>query len=153
MEIKARCKYNYETCKAIAHVYSYKKRNPLKAFIFTMVFCLLFGIADIYVIQSSNVGIENYLILILIAFVLILEPVNFFLIPHIQYKSLSKMMDLGNDYIFRDEDFTAQTASEEFSGDSVVKYSFLYKAFETKDYFFLFQNKRSLRSIHWSSLQ
>ncbi len=153
MEIKAECTYDYDTCKAIAHAYIYKKQKPVKALISTYIFCLLFALADIYVIGSDDSVLANYIILILLVFVFVFETVNYFLVPRIQYKSLSKMKDLGNDYVFRDEDFTAETASEEYSGDSVIRYSFLYKVMETEKYFFLFQNKRQIFAVDKSTLE
>ena len=59
----------------------------------------------------------------------------------------AKSLGLSNTYIFRDTDFVAATDSSNYSGDSVIEYSFLEKVMETKDYFFIFINKRQIYAV------
>ena len=40
MEIIAKCKYDYETVKAMAHIGLYKKRNPKKQFLSHTLYCI-----------------------------------------------------------------------------------------------------------------
>lgn len=153
MEIKAKCKYDYPTCKAIAHVHSYKKQNPVKTVVLRLALCLILALTNAYLLNSGYGSISNYIIFILIIFIAVLDGVTFFILPRLQYRSLSKMKDLGNRYVFRDEDFVAETDSEEYSGDSVIKYSFLEKVMETEKYFFLYQNKRQIFAVDKSTLE
>ncbi len=144
MEIKAKCKYDFKTCKAMAHVYSYKKKNPLKTMILHFILAFVLAVLNFILIRLTGGEAINTVAFVCCLLIVVLELTMYFLMPRLQYNSMSKMKDMANDYIFRDEDFTATTDSEEYKGDSVVRYSLLEKVMETSEYFFLFQNKRSV---------
>lgn len=48
MEIKAKCTYDYKTCKAMAHAYTYKKQKPVKAMLLH-IFFLSFSVRRIFI--------------------------------------------------------------------------------------------------------
>ena len=77
----------------------------------------------------------------------------YFLMPRIQYNSMSKMKDIGNSYTFHDEYFTAATDSEDYKGDSIITYTVLEKVMETGKHFFIFQNKREVFLVDKSTLE
>ena len=153
MEIKAKCKYDYEGCKAISYVCSYKKSKPIKAVFMHILLAFILGLADIYLIQSGTLGISVYFVLGLCVFMVVLELFMYFLMPCIQYNSMSKMKDMSNDYIFRDDYFFASAGAEEYKGASTVKYTLLEKVMETGEYFFIFQNKRQVYLVDKSTLE
>ncbi len=153
MEIKAKCTYDYKTCKAMAHAYTYKKQKPVKAMLLHIFFAFILGAADIYLIQSTDGDISVYIILGLCLLMVALEFVMYFLMPRLQYNSMSKMKDISNDYIFRDDYFFASAGSEEYKGALTVKYSLLEKVMETGEYFILFQNKRQAYLVEKSTLE
>ncbi len=144
MEIKAKCKYDYKACKAMAHVYSYKKKKPLKTVLMHIALAFALALINIFIIQFAGADASNFFIIGLCFLMIVLELVMYFLMPRLQYNSMSKMKDMSNDYLFRDEDFTAATDSEEYKGDSVIKYTLLEKVMETGEYFLLFENKRQV---------
>ena len=47
MEIKAKCKYDYEACKAVAYISSYRKSEPKKTIIVRFIFVALIMALDI----------------------------------------------------------------------------------------------------------
>lgn len=153
MEIKAGCKYDYEGCKAISYVCSYKKSKPIKAVFIHILLAFILGLADIYLIQSGTLGVSVYFVLGLCVFMVVLELFMYFLMPRIQYNSMSKMKDIGNSYTFHDEYFTAATDSEDYKGDSIIKYTVLEKVMETGKHFFIFQNKREVFLVDKSTLE
>ena len=153
MEIKGRCKYDYKTCRAMAHAYSYKKSNPKRAMLIHIMIALILGAADAYVIRTHESQIAHIFILVLCLLMIALELVTYFLMPRLQYNSMAKMKDMENSYVFRDEDFIAATQSEEYQGDSVIKYSLLEKVMETGEYFLIFENKRQAFLVEKSTLE
>ncbi len=142
MEIKAKVKYDYKACKAMAHVYSYKKKNPLKTMLLHFAIAVVLAGLNLVMIQMTGGEAINTVAFVCCLFIVVLELIMYFLMPRLQYNSMSKMKDISNDYIFREDDFSASTVSAEYKGDTVIKYSLLEKAMETKDYFLLFENKR-----------
>lgn len=143
MEIKAKCKYDYETCKAVSYIAGYKKSNPKKVVAARAIVYILLAVLNFAVIHFSGMQIGYGLILIGVV-LLLLDLFMYFVMPRIQYNSMSKMKDVGNDYVFYDEEFTATTVSEHFSGQDVMKYSLIEKTFETGKYFFIYVNKRQI---------
>ena len=144
MEIKAKCKYDYEACRAVSYISSYKKSNPKKTIAVRFVFVALIMALDIYVMNTAESNFVNILYLLCGAFIILLDLFMYFVMPSVQYKSMSKMKDIENTYVFYDDEFTAECSSEEYCGQAAVKYSLLIKAFETKKYFFLYENKRQI---------
>ena len=153
MNIKAKCKYDYETCKAVAHISTYKKYGPKKTITIRFIFVFVLMLLNFLIIAFSGGSSINLLTFGCGALLVVLELFMYFAVPKIQYKSLSKMKDLTNEYVFSDDGFTADCNSEEYKGKSEVKYSLLIKAFETKRYFFLFENKRQAFVVDKSTLE
>ena len=111
MEIKARCKYDFESVRALAHLTMFKKANPKKRLMFwTGAFALLFGII---VLEIILFGVDTILLVLLGLVIIWLLVLYFwyFFIPKIQYKSLSKMKDIQNEYIFCNDELKAFTKS------------------------------------------
>lgn len=152
MEIKCKCKYDYKTCKAFARAVAYKKQNPKKLLMLQVIFALIAGITDFYLIMTTGGDFFNIIILIACVFIVIFDLFVYFGLPYLQYRSMSKMKDFENNYIFRENEFVASTNSDDFIGDSVMKYSMLEKVMETKEFFFLFQNKRQALIVDKSTL-
>lgn len=153
MEIKAKCKYDYEGSKAISYVCSYKKKKPSKTMLLHIIFVLALALLALNLVGLTGEWGTNPLVLVICGLMVILELTVYFLMPRIQYNSMSKMKDISNDYIFRDEDFEASTDSEEYKGATVIKYSLLEKVMETGEYFFIFQNKRTVFLVDKATLE
>ena len=144
MEIKAKCKYDFKACKAMAHAYSYKKKKPLKTVLIHIALAFALAFLNFIVIKLTGADTVNMVAFVLCLLIVVLELLMYFLMPQLQYNSMSKMKDMSNDYIFRDNDFVATAESEEYKGDSVIKYTLLEKVMETGEYFLLFENKRQV---------
>ena len=101
----------------------FKKANPKKRLIFwTVIFAILFGII---ILEMVLFGVDLHLLVLLGVDIvwLILFYFLYFFIPKIQYKSLSKMKDIENEYIFYNEKLKAVTKSEEYNGEAEIEYS------------------------------
>lgn len=153
MEIKAKCKYDYEACKAVAYISSYRKSEPKKTIIVRFIFVAVIMALDIYLMNVSESSFVNILYLLCGAFIILLDLFMYFVMPTVQYKSMSKMKELENEYVFYDDEFTAECTSEEYSGRATVRYSLLIKVFETKKYFFLYENKRQIFVVDKSTAE
>ena len=152
MEIKAKCKYDYETCKAISRIDAYRKSNPKKVVAFRMILCIVLMISNFLVADFCEIPI-GYTVSLMVVVVLIIDMFMYFVMPKIQYNSMSKMKNIGNDYIFRDEEFTVSSDSEEFSGRNVTKYTILVKVYETEKYFFIYISKRQLYVVDKATIE
>ena len=139
MEIKAKCKYDLDSVKALTHLTMFKKANPKKRLMFwTGAFALIFGII---VLETILFGVDTILLVLLGLVIIWLLVLYFwyFFIPKIQYKSLSKMKDIQNEYIFCNDELKAFTKSVEYNGEVAIEYSFFVKVYETTRYLFLYQ--------------
>ncbi len=144
MEIRAKCKYDFDSVKALTHLAMFKKANPKKRMMFWIVaFAILFGII---ILEMVVLGVDSILFVLLGAGIIWLMLLCFFyfLVPKIQYKSLSKMKNIENEYIFCDDELKAFTLSEEYNGEVAIEYSFFVKVYETTKYLFLYQTNNQV---------
>ena len=139
MEIKAKCKYDFESVKALAHLVMYKKADPKKRLKFwTVVYAIIFAIV---VLEMLAFGMDTVLFRALavgIAILLLMYGWHF-IVPKTQYKALAKLQNSENEYVFCDTFLKVSTKNNEYNGESVIEYSYFVKAYETTKYFFLFQ--------------
>ncbi len=143
MEIKAKSVYNYEAVKAVLHLSLYKKANPKTQIALRLsVYAgsiLLFLPAFILLEIGSG-----YLLLGLMLLVAFLDCYMFFILPKIQYKGLSKLQNIENEFTFSDDFIIISSKGEVYSGEERLEYSLLVKAYETSRYFFLYQTKNQV---------
>lgn len=153
MEIRAKCKYDFDSVKALAHLTMFKKANPKKRLIFwTVVFAILFGII---ILEMVIWGADSILLVLLSVEIIWLMVLYFwyFFIPKIQYKALSKMKDIENEYVFCDDELKAFTKSEEYNGEVTIEYSFFVKVYETMKYLFLYQTNNQVFIVDKSTVE
>ncbi len=153
MEIRAKCKYDFDSVKALIHLTMFKKTNPKKRLMFwTVAFAILFGII---ILEMVVFGVDSILLVLLgveIIWLIVLYFCYFF-IPKIQYKSLSIMKNIENEYIFCDDELKAFTTSEEYSGEVAIVYSFFVKVYETTKYLFLYQTNNQVFIVDKSTVE
>lgn len=152
MEIKAKCKYDYETCKAISRIDAYKKSNPKKVVVFRAVLCIVLLALNIIVVDFSEIPL-GYGVVVAGILVLFIDMFIYFAMPKIQYNSMSKMKNVGNDYVFYDDEITVSSVSEHLSAKDVLKYSIMVKAYETEKYFFIYISKRQVFVVDKATLE
>ena len=85
--------------------------------------------------------------------VLFIDMFIYFAMPKIQYNSMSKMKNVGNDYVFYDDEITVSSVSEHLSAKDVLKYSIMVKAYETEKYFFFYISKRQVFVVDKATLE
>lgn len=153
MEIRAKCKFDFDSIKSLTHLSSYKKSNPKKTVRSRAILCfvlLLVIVAELIVFEFDFVPI------ILIVVDLLVIAVNTFMyfgLPRIQYKALAKMKDAENDYLFCDDVLKAFTKSEEYNGEAEMEYSLFVKVYETSKYFFLYQTNNQVFLVDKSTIE
>lgn len=153
MEIRAGVRYDYKACRAMAHAYSYKRKNPMRTMLLHICLAFLLGALAAYTARLSGEWTPYILVFGICILMVALELITYFLLPRLQYNSMSKMKDISNLYVFRDEDVTATTDSEEYRGETVISYTLLDRVMETKDYFLLFENKRQAFLVDKATLE
>ena len=153
MEIKAKCKYNLDSVKALTHLTMYKKADPGKRLIFwSTAFAIFFIIIFLEIIAF---GFDTILAVLLGVeiFGLLMIYFWYFIIPKIQYKSLAKMQNVENEYIFCDNVLKTFTKSQEYNGEAEIEYSLFVKVYETSKYLFLYQTNNQVFIVDKSTVE
>ena len=76
----------------------------------------------------------------------------YWIFPKIQYKSLGKLADIENEFVFYDDVIKITSNNTEYSGEAELKYTVIPKVMETTKYLFIFQNRRQVYAIDKSTL-
>ena len=152
MEIKATCKFDLASVKALVRVQMFKKADPGKRMIFWSV---IYGaIIAVLIWELIAFGPESKIIFMLgvLMLVLLLGCYLYYLLPKIQYKAMAKLQDAENVYTFGDETLKVFTNGGEYSGASEMEYSVLVRVYETSRYFFLYQTKNQAYIVDKSTV-
>ena len=153
MEIKAKCKFDFDSIRALTHLTMFKKANPKKRLIFwSVAFAILFVVIILEIIAF---GMDLILLVLLGVEMLWLMMMCFwyFIIPKIQYKSLAKMKETENEYVFCDDVLRTFTKSQEYNGEAEIEYSLFVKVYETTKYLFLYQTNNQVFIIDKNTIE
>ena len=153
MEIRAKCKYDLDSVKALNNLVLFKKADPKKRMItWTIVYAAILAIVVLEMIVFGKDLVLFILMGVLIAWLGIMYFL-YFITPKIQYKSMSKMKNVENEYIFYEDKLKAITKSEEYNGEAEIEYSFFVRAFETTKYLFLYQTNNQVFIVDKSTVE
>ncbi len=153
MEIKAKCKFDFDSIRALTHLTMFKKANPKKRLIFwSVAFAILFVVIILEIIAFN---MDSILLVLLGAEMLwfMLMCFWYFIIPKIQYKALAKMKDAENVYIFYDNVLKAFTKSQEYNGEAEIEYSLFVKVYETSRHLFLYQTNNQVFIVDKNTIE
>lgn len=153
MEIRAKCKFDFDAIKALTHLSTYKKSNPKRT---VRSRAILYFVLLLMVIAELIVFGFNFfpIILIVVAlFAIAVDLFMYFALPQIQYKALAKMKNAENNYLFCDNVIKVLTKSEEYNGEAEIEYSLLVKVYETAKYFFLYQTDNQVFLVEKSTIE
>ncbi|MBQ7173688.1 MAG: YcxB family protein [Clostridia bacterium] len=153
MEIKAKCKFDLASMKALVYVSTFKKGNPKKQMILRAI---LFFVALIAAVLCFVV-LKNYWVLAaclaIDLFYILLYCFIYFAFPKKSYNALANLKEAENEYVFCDDFLMISTVSAEYYGDAKIGYSLLVKAFETSKYFFLYQTQNQVLIVDKSTME
>ena len=152
MEIKAKCKFDFESIRAFTHLSLFKKANPKKWF---LTWSIISGILAVIIILEMIVFSDTtHIELLCVEVVLfLLEYYLYFLLPKIRYKALAKMKDAENEYIFCDNVLKTFTKSQEYNGEAEIEYSLFVKVYETSRHLFLYQTNNQVFIIDKNTIE
>lgn len=153
MKIKAKCKFDFDSIKALTHLTMFKKANPKKRLIFwSVAFAILFGII---ILEMVVFGMDLILLVLLGVEIIWLMLLYFwyFIVPRIQYKALAKMKNAENEYVFCDNVLKTFTKSKEYNGEAEIEYSLFVKVYETLKHFFLYQTNNQVFLVDKSTIE
>ena len=152
MQIRASCKIDYDSIKALTHLSLFRKSDPKKRMLTgAIIYLFLAGVLIRDMVIFSDLRDIN-LLLVVIA-VLALECFLYFLYPRIQYNAAANLKNVENVYLFCDDVLKISSKGNLYNGESEIGYSFFVKAFETSRYFFLFQTKRQVFVIDKNTIE
>ncbi len=63
------------------------------------------------------------------------------------------MKGVENEYVFTDEKIFVTSNGAEYSGQAEIEYTLLVKAYETSEYFFLYQTKNQVFIVNKATIQ
>lgn len=153
MEIRAKSKFDFETSKALAHLSFYKKNNPKT----TMITRVLLNVFFFVIVGIQYIVLDFSKVMLVLAFcfifIALIDAFGYFILPKIQHKSLSKMQDTENEYIFYDNYIKEFSKSREYTAEADIEYSLFVKVYETSKYFFLFQTQNQAYIIDKSTIE
>ena len=153
MEIKAKCKFDFDSIRALTHLTMFKKANPKKRLIFwSVAFAIL---VVVIILEIIAFGMDLILLVLFGVEMLWLMLMCFwyFIIPKTQYKSLAKMKETENEYIFCDNVLKTFTKSNEYNGEAEIEYSLFVKVYETSQYLFLYQTNNQVFIVDKSTIE
>ena len=153
MEIKAKCKFDYDAIRALTHLWLFRKADPKKRMLFwTITYAILLTIVVLeLIVYDADLILFIFAGLAIVSYLLICYWYS--VLPKIRYKSLAKMKDAENEYVFCDNVLKAFTKSQEYSGEAEIEYSLFIRVFETSKYFFLFQTNNQVFLIDKSTVE
>ena len=141
MEIYAKCKFDYESIRALTYASMYRRVKPKTAFVTMMILGSITLGLEVY--NGICWGVE-YISIISLILAILLVGLSLFMywgFPKLQYKALGKMKNVENEYIFCDEIIKVSSKSEEYNGEGELKYSMIPKVTETSKYLLIYQSK------------
>ena len=152
MEIRAKCKFDFDSIRALTHLSLFRRANPQKRFTtWTIISAILLLVIILEAIAFSDTSLVKYIFLAVL--LILLECYFYFLLPKIRYKALAKMKETENSYVFCDDVLKVFTKSPEYTGEAEVEYSVFVRVYETSKYFFLFQTNNQAFLVDKSTIE
>ena len=153
MEIKAKCKFDMDSMKALVHLSMFKKADPKQRMRFwTIVYAIIMAFM-IFELLIWGKDTTMFVLLGVLVVVYLLESFLYFILPKMRYKALAKMQEAENEYIFLEQVIRCFTKSEEFNSEAEIEYSLFVKVYETSKYFFLFQTNNQVFLVDKSTIE
>lgn len=153
MEIRAKCKFDRNTIRALTHLTVFKKANPKKRVITRTVLCVILLLVIIVELVFFKFDIIPIVLIAVDILVIAVDCFMYFLLPKIQYKALAKMKDAENEYIFCDNVVKTFTKGQEYKGEAEIEYSLFVKVYETTKYMFLYQTNNQVFIVDKSTVE
>lgn len=152
MEIRATGTLDFQTMRAFTHLCMFKKANPKKKMTLYSVLCAL--VIVMIVVWMLIFGADSTMIILLCCLwvLFLLEAFMYFKLPKIRYRSLGKMKDVTNKYVFGEAAVEIVTKGEEYEGKCAVMYSSLSKVMENSKYFYIYQNQMQVFIVEKSTV-
>ncbi len=153
MEIKAKCKFDLDSVRALTHLWMYKKADPKKRMRFwTISHAILLAIVILEIIVFDT-DLILFVLLGIVIMMYLLQCYWYFVLPKIRYNAMAKMKEAENEYIFCDNIFKAFTKSDEYIGEAEIEYSLFVRVYETSKYFFLYQTNNQVFIVDKSTIE
>ena len=151
MEVKAKCKYDYEAIKALTRLLFSGKRNPKTIFAVNLILqAAVLILIIIKAIYSSNN--KEWLFFAIWLLLVIITVYCYYILPRIRYNALAKLKNTENDFVFCDSFMKIISNGFGLSGQTEIQYSTLVKVYETSKYFFVYQMKNSVIIVDKSTV-
>lgn len=152
MEIKAKCKFDFDSIRALAHVSAFKKADPKKRF---LTWSVISAILTLAMVLEMVIFFDTLLIslLYIVVVLFLLQCHLYFLVPKIQFKALAKMKDTEVKYVFGDNSLKVFTANLEYTSESKMEYSLFVRVYETTKYIFVYKTNNQVHIIDKSTIE
>ena len=154
MEIRAKCKCDYDSVKALARLAMFRKADPKKRLKFyTIIYAILFVVIILEIIAFDVADTILFVLLGVEITVLLFLWFGYFIVPKMRFKSMAKMKNTENQYIFCDNVLKVFTKSQDYNGEAEIEYSFFVRVYETTKYLFIFQTCNQVLVVDKSTIE
>ncbi len=152
VEIKAKCKHDLDSMKALIHIWMFKEANPKTSMLgWSIIFGFVLTNIILQMILSPSITRIPALLVVIGGYFLICD--RYFLLPKRQYKSMVNMKDIEQQFIFGDQVLIRTCKNDRYNSQSELEYSLLVKVYETSKYLFLFQTIREVIIVDKSTIE
>ena len=153
MEVRAKCKFDPASIRALSHLQFYGKYNPKVRMRLRM--CFYLAVLSLFVVNIILFGFEQKFLTMFVVCLLVIffECFAFFIYPKIQFRAMAKLQYASNEYTFCDDVLKVVTVSDYFQGNEELRYSLFIKVYETSAFFFLFQTKTQVLIVDKSTIE
>ncbi|OGO92084.1 MAG: hypothetical protein A2Y17_08190 [Clostridiales bacterium GWF2_38_85] len=132
MEINATTIYNHEVYREFFRFNIFKGKKLLLDTILSL------GIIISLVVFFMTKQFYPLVVFVVISFII---NVFYFAMPKLTFKSAVRFMGIKNVFVFGNDEFKISTFGMKKNGTSIIKYSNLFKVYETPTFFFIYITK------------
>lgn len=151
MEVKASVTYDLKIFQTLRWISFFQKNDPKKKtrkqILIAIPLMIIFILYTVFVEVSPLVlGVAGVLLLDILQIYLCYGGAKSI------DKAWRKNAGAQNQYIFKDDEMFVSTVANGYSGNSTIKYSVLFKAMETNEYMFLYENETNCYVVDKSTV-
>lgn len=151
MEIKGKSRYDWQSIKKCNNFNFFKRRKWLS--ILLVLVYVLSGIGFIFENFTDNFDGNSIERLILLVLVTLWLTFLWFILPKIRYNKNKLIHNMENEFVFNEDAFTTYQHGSSSDGNNTIKYSALWKVFETKDFFYIHLTKNQVYMVEKATLE
>ena len=153
MEIKASSKYNWETYKKFNNFHNFKRSVFQKVLNIIVLACTaILLVCDAVLLILGAFDAEMLGANMCIVYVALLYLLAYVILPRLNFKKSKILIDSENSFVFKEDSFEEQSENKQGKSQSEIKYSAIYKIYETGEFIYIYISHISAHIIEKSTI-